>query len=133
MNDTLILVGRVLIAMVFLMTVWTFSPTAGYLGALGFPAPTQMSWLAMAAEFLIVISFVLGAWTRYGALLGIVYVIIAAGSAHRYWEYPQAQQLVQYIFFSKDVTILGGLILLYVTGAGAYSVDHMWPGKRGSK
>jgi len=132
-NDALILLGRVLIALLFLMTAWTFSPNPGYLGFLGYPAPAQLSWVAIIAEFLIVISLVFGAWTRQGAMLGIIYVIIATVTAHRWWQYPEAQQLVQYINFTKNLAVLGGLILVYVTEAGTYSVDHKWLGKLGSK
>ena len=58
-----------------------------------------------------------------------VYTIIAVATAHRYWEYAQAQQGVQYIFFTKDLSILGGLLVLFVTGAGRYSVDAKLAGK----
>jgi putative oxidoreductase len=124
MNDALLLVGRVLIAMLFLMTAMHLSPNAGYLGSLGFPSPAFWSWVAIAVEFVIVVSLVLGVATRYGALLGILYVIIATAVAHRYWEYPAAQQLAQYANFTKNLAVLGGLILVYVSGAGALSVDR---------
>jgi len=124
MKDVLLLAARVLIALVFLMTAWHLSPNAGYLGSLGFPSPEICSWFAIAIELIIVISLVLGIATPYGALLGIVYVIIATAAAHRYWEYPAAQQLAQYTNFSKNLAILGGLILVYVSGAGAISLDR---------
>jgi len=125
MNNLLLLAARVLIALVFLMTVWLGSPNAGYLGSLNLPMPEVMSWIARAAEALIVLSLILGFATRYGALLGIAYVIVATALAHRYWEYPAAQQLLQYTNFSKNLAILGGLILVYVAGAGKLSVDNM--------
>jgi putative oxidoreductase len=132
MNDVLLLVGRVLIALVFLMTVWLGSPNPGYLGSLGLPAPAALSWLAMAVEAIIVLSLFLGIETRYGALLGILYVIVATALAHRYWQYPEAQQLGQYTNFSKNLAILGGLLLVYVSGAGSFSVDGMRAGKSAS-
>jgi len=36
---------------------------------------------------------------------------------------PQAVQLVQYTFLVKNLAAAGGLILLFVTGAGRFSVD----------
>jgi putative oxidoreductase len=123
MNDTLLLIGRVLIALLFLMTAWTLSPSPGYLASLSFPAPPIFTWVAIVAEFVIVISLVFGWQTRWGALLGIAYVIIATAFAHRYWEYPAAQQGIQYQNFTKNLAILGAFILLYVAGPGAYSVD----------
>jgi putative oxidoreductase len=123
--DALLLVGRLLIAAVFLMTVWFASPTAGYLTSINFINPEIMSPLARIAEWIIVVSLVLGVGTRYGALLGLLFVIIAAVAAHRYWGYPEAAQLIQYTLLSKDISIAGGLLVLFVAGAGRLSVDHM--------
>jgi putative oxidoreductase len=124
MNNVLLLVGRVLIALLFLMTAWRLSPNAGYLGSLGVPVPAVASWIAIIAEFLIVVSLVLGIWTKWGALLGVAYVIIATVLAHRFWSVPDAQFVAQYTNFTKNLAILGGLILVYVAGAGEFSVDH---------
>jgi putative oxidoreductase len=120
----LLLIGRVLVACVFLMTVWVGSPNVGYLTSINFMNPGIMSPLALAVEWIIVISLILGIGTRYGALLGLAFVIVATVTAHRYWGYPQAAQLVQYIFLTKNLAIAGGLIVLFVTGGGRLSVDE---------
>lgn len=125
MTDLLLLVGRILVAGVFLMTVWVGSPNIGYLKSINFISPEIMSPIGLAVEWIIVVSLILGLATRYGALLGLAFAIIATVSAHRYWGYPQAAQLVQYIFLTKNVSIIGGLVILFVTGAGRFSVDNM--------
>jgi len=81
-----------------------------------------MSLLAQIVEWIIVILLILGLGTRYGALLGLAFV--ATVTAHRYWGYPQAAQLVQYTFLTKNITIAGGLIALFVTGGGRSSIDN---------
>ena len=124
-SDPLLLVGRVLIAAVFVLTAGTGSPNVGYLTSLGLPMPAFWSALAIAVEWIISVSLILGLATRYGALLGLLYVIVASVIAHRYWQYPQAQQTVQYIFLTKNLAIAGGLVLMFVTGAGRLSVDRM--------
>ena len=124
MTDTLLLIGRILVAGVFLMTVWVGSPNVGYLTSINFVSPGIMSPIALAIEWVIVVSLILGIGTRYGALLGLAFAIVATVSAHRYWGYPQAAQVVQYIFLTKNVSIIGGLIILFVTGAGRFSVDN---------
>jgi putative oxidoreductase len=128
-SDALILVGRVLIAGLFFLTAWFGSPNVGYLTSLGYPSPDLLSPLAIATEFVIIVSLVLGVATRYGALLGLLFVIVASVTAHRYWGYPQPQQLVQYIFLTKNIAIAGGLVLLFVTGPGRFSIDRMLSGK----
>ncbi len=124
MSDLWLLIGRVLIATLFLMTVWTGGPAAAYLKSLNYPAPDVMSSLAHIVEWLVVLSLILGLGTRYGALLGLVFVIIAFATAHRYWEFPEAAQNLQYVFLSKDLAIAGGLLVLFVTGAGRFSIDN---------
>jgi len=124
MTDTLLLIGRILIAAMFLMTVWFGSPNVGYLTSINFISPDIMSPLARVVEWIIVVSLVLGLGTRYGALLGLLFVVIATIAAHRWWGYPQAAQLVQYTFLTKNLAAAGGLIVLFVTGGGAISVDR---------
>jgi putative oxidoreductase len=123
MGDLWLLIGRILIALVFLMTVWTGGPAATYLKTLNYPVPDLMSVLAHVVEWIVVVSLVLGIGARYGALLGLIFVVIAFGTAHRYWEFPEAAQNLQFAFLSKDLAIAGGLLVMFVTGAGRFSVD----------
>ncbi len=128
MTDALLLVGRILVAAMFLFTVWFGSPTAGYLTSINYVNPEMMSLLARTAEWVIVLSLILGLGTRYGALLGLLFVVIATVTAHRWWGYPQAVQLMQYTFLVKNLAAAGGLILLFVTGPGKISLDERLKG-----
>lgn len=130
MSDVLLLIGRVLIAVLFVMTVWTGGPAAAYLKSLNYPSPDMMSQLAHIVEWAVAIALILGFATRYAALLGFVFVVIALLTAHLYWQFPQAAQGLQYVFLSKDLCIAGGLMVLFVTGAGSISVDNMLANKR---
>ncbi|WP_256442385.1 MULTISPECIES: DoxX family protein [Bradyrhizobium] len=123
-TDPILLAGRVLLAVLFLMTVWGGGPNADYLKSLGYPAPAVMSTLAHVVEWVVVVSLLFGVGTRYGALLAIAFVVIAFATAHRYWDFPQAAQNLQYTLLSKDLAITGGLLLLFVTGPGRWSVDE---------
>jgi putative oxidoreductase len=127
--DAVLLVGRILLASVFVLTAWGGSPNVGYLTSLGYPMPAFWSVVAIVSEWIIGVTLVLGLGTRYGTLLAIIYVIVASVTAHRYWQFPAAQQTVQYIFLTKNFSILGGLLLLFVTGAGRFSIDAMRSGK----
>jgi putative oxidoreductase len=125
MTDTLLLIGRVLLAAVFLLTVWFGSPNSGYLTSINYISPDIMAPLARIIEWIIVASLVLGVGTRYGALLGLAFVIVATVTAHRWWGYPQAGQLMQYTFFVKNLGVAGGLMALFGTGAGRISIGNM--------
>ena len=127
-SDLLLLVGRVLLGILFLMTVWTGGPAAAYLKSLNYPSPDAMAVLAHVVEWLVVISLILGVATRYGALLGFVFVVIAFATAHLYWQFPEAAQNLQRVFLRKDLAISGGLLVLFVTGPGRFSVDEKLKG-----
>ena len=128
-TDVLLLIGRVLLGWLFLGSGWGklsggIAGFAGYLKALQVPAPEFFAWIGAVVEFLIGISLILGIATRYGALLCALFVIAATALAHRYWEYPPAQVGAQYTNFIKNLAILGGALLLFVTGPGRFSVDR---------
>jgi putative oxidoreductase len=89
-----------------------------------------MAWVATAIEIIGGAALILGVATRYAGLALVIYTIMTIVLAHRYWEYPAAAQTAQYFNFLKNLAITGGLILLFVTGAGRFSVDG-WLRKRG--
>jgi putative oxidoreductase len=125
-NDLFLLVGRLLMASLFLSAgipkvMGGFG--AKYLGVLGVPYPEYVGIVATAVEVLVPVALILGLWPRISALLLIAFVIVATVLAHRFWEYPEAQQMGQMINFTKNIAILGGLLFYYVSGPGAFSLS----------
>jgi putative oxidoreductase len=136
-TDAVLLVGRVLLGWLFLVNaagiggkLWNISGFAGYLKSLGAPAPEITSWIGALVELVIGLTLVLGVGTRYAALLCILFLITATALAHRYWEYPAAQVVAQYNNFLKNLAIGGGVLLLFVTGPGRFSIDRSLANKR---
>jgi putative oxidoreductase len=135
--DFVLLVGRVLLGWLFLASsagiggkLWNPAGFAGYLKALGAPAPDLLSWIGALVEALVGAALILGIGTRYAALLCVLFLIIATALAHRYWEYPAAQVQGQYNNFLKNLAILGGALIIFVTGPGRFSLDRILSGKR---
>jgi putative oxidoreductase len=50
---------------------------------------------------------------------------VASFSSHAFWTYPEAQRAMQHTHFWKNMSIKGGFLLLFITGAGRYSVDYL--------
>src|SRR5215469_8388113 len=99
---------------------------ATYLTAHGVPGPA-IAWSGVAAvvEFFASLAVVLGLKTRYAAALLILFTIGAALIGHPYWTIPDAAQKAQQkIHFFKDVAIIGGLLFVFVRGAGPISIDR---------
>ena len=128
--DVLILIGRILLAWVFLAVAYggitNFAGSLGYFTSLKLFAPQLFTWLALLVEVLISVSLILGIGTRYGAVLALVFVVIATALAHRYWEFPAGpQQIGQYNNFLKNISIMGGALVIFATGGGRFSLDRV--------
>lgn len=127
-SDALLLVGRLLLGWIFLVSGWgkltNMAGFANYLSNLQVPAAGFWAWIAAPIEFALGAALILGLATRYATLVGVLFVIIATALAHRYWEYPPAQVMAQYNNFLKNLAIIGGLLAVFVTGGGRFSVDR---------
>jgi putative oxidoreductase len=127
-QNFLLLVGRVLVGWIFVESGWRklmgMDAFVAGLVTRHVPYATVLGWIGAAVEFVGGLALVLGAWTRCGALMIIVFTIIATLIGHRYWEIADAAaRRMQQSHFAKNITIIGGLVLLFVTGAGKFSVD----------
>ena len=126
-RDAALLLARVLLAVLFLIFGWgkltNYEATAGYFAHSGVPLPGLAAMIAVVMEFFVGILIVLGILTRPLALLLALYTLGTALVGHPYWTMTGAAQLEAEINFYKNISIIGGLILLYVTGAGKYALD----------
>ena len=126
--DVTILAARVLIALLFIMSgfekLTAYQAAAGHLEGMGVPA--VFAYLAPPVEFFCGVAVLLGVLTQAVAALMFVFTVVATLIAHRYWQYADpAQHLAQYINFWKNVSMLGGMLLLIVTGGGRFSIDAL--------
>ncbi|WP_407119337.1 DoxX family protein [Bradyrhizobium sp. LMG 9283] len=122
--DLLILIGRILLAWVFVGSAYgaltNFNGSVSYFRSLNLPVPQLFTMTTVMLEILISTGL-----TRYCAILVLLFVFAATAIAHRYWEYPAGpQQIGQYNNFLKNISILGGALLILVTGGGRFSVDR---------
>ncbi len=124
-ENLLILLARILISSLFLWAgaakVLRWKISAEYMQSKKLPA----SLLPAAVVLQIVggLSVLLGFETRVGALLLIVFVIPAAYKMHDFWNLQDPDKTTQKTMFMKDVAVLGGLLLLLVTGAGRFAFN----------
>jgi len=121
-SSTTILLGRVLLAVIFLLSgfgkLTAISGTAAYFGALGLPVPTATAVLVGLIELVGGLAILVGFQTRIAAWVLAIFTIATGLVAHTGW----ADQM-QMIQFLKNLAITGGFLLLASSGAGAYSID----------
>ena len=126
-TDFLLLVGRVLMGWIFISSGWRkLMDMPGFVKTMPRRGlPDFLGYVAPPVEFIGGICIVLGLATRYAALLMLLFVIIASFSSHRYWAVEPAQVANQSSHFWKNVAMKGGLVFLFITGAGRLSLDWM--------
>jgi putative oxidoreductase len=121
-NDIALLIGRILIAALFLVASYNklkgLGGSAAYFTKLGIPAPSVAAPVVAAFELIAGILVLAGFKTRYVALAIAIFVVVAALTAHT--NFADGNQLNH---FMKNLAIAGGALALFVAGAGAYSMD----------
>jgi putative oxidoreductase len=126
-RDEVLLIARILLAILFLTSGWAkltgYSGTVDYMTQIGVPLPPVAAVVAIAIEFLGSIVLILGIWTRPLAVLFVLFTLATAFLGHHFWTMEGAERYANSINFYKNLSIVGGFLLLYVAGAGKYSVD----------
>src|SRR5271168_2165580 len=126
-NDEVILAARLLLATLFLIFGWRklrdFSGTVSQMAQLGVPTPVLAAAVATFMELPVAFAVAVGAFTRPSALLLVLYTLGTALIGHRYWTVEGADYVDSMDGFYKNLSIIGGFLLLYITGAGKYSID----------
>jgi putative oxidoreductase len=128
-NDEFILAARLLLATLFLIFGWRklrdFSGTINQMVQLGVPAPVLAAAVALFMELPVAFAVAVGAFARPSALLMFFYTLGTALIGHRYWTMTGADYVDGLDSFYKNLSIMGGFLLLYVTGPGKYSLDRL--------
>jgi putative oxidoreductase len=131
-GNALWLLGRILIAVIFIQSGFGKLTNLGGFTAMlanaGVPMSSVLGPVGAVIEFFGGLAILLGLGTRYAALAMIVFVAAATLISHRFWTYPPEQQQAQMINFAKNVAIIGGFLLVFVTGGGHYSLERWMRG-----
>jgi putative oxidoreductase len=126
-NDELILVARLLLTTLFLIFGWRklkdFSGTVDQMVRLSVPTPILAAAVATFMELPVAFAVALGMFVRPLALLLVLYTLGTALIGHRYWTLKGAERVDSMDGFYKNLSIMGGFLLLSMTGAGKYSID----------
>lgn len=126
-NDTLLLLGRVLMAALFLVAgiqkLMGYAATVGYFTKLGLPAPDALAVIAIVIELGAGLMLVVGWRARWAAWALVLFVVVATLIGHRFWQFDAAQQANQLNHFLKNIAVIGGLLFVAGFGPGRLSID----------
>jgi putative oxidoreductase len=128
-QDVILLLGRLALGAIFvksgLQKLTALGAFAASLAGRGVPQSSTWAVIGATVEFVGGLLIVTGFRTRDASLLMILFVIVATGISHRYWEFAEAARRLQESQFFKNLAIIGGFLVLAVTGAGRFSVDAL--------
>lgn len=126
-QNALTLLGRVLIALLFVPSGWGklmgFSNTVAYIAKGGVPLPEVCAAIAVFAELVLGLALLFGFRARWAALGLAVFTAVVTPIFHNFWAAPEAAVYMQKLNFFKNYAITGGLLAFAAFGAGNWSLD----------
>jgi putative oxidoreductase len=136
MSDVAIAISRALLAALFIVVgylevvdVGTVTDHPGAkrfmtVVAEGGAAPIWFGYFIAAFELLGGVAILLGFKTRGTAWAFVVFLLLTTGFVHSFWLLEGAPRAATQAHFFKNLAIMGGFLLLAMTGGGRYSLDH---------
>ncbi len=121
------LLARILLSLIFLFSglgkLGAWKETASYMAAKRMPWVPFFLIGAIVLEVGGGLSVLLGWETKIGVVALIVFLIPAALLFHNFWASKDMERQIQMAMFFKNVSIMGGLLLLFYFGPGPISID----------
>jgi putative oxidoreductase len=126
-QGVVLVVARVLLAAMFIgagiSKFGNLQGTAGYIASGGLPLASLLAPAVAAFELLAGIALVIGWQARWAALALALFTLVASVLFHAFWAVPAEQQFVQQLMFMKNLAAAGGLLVVFVFGAGPLALD----------
>ena len=115
------LVGRIFISLIFLLAgvgkIFNYEGTIGYMESYGIPGYLLIS--AIVIEILFPLLVIIGYKTKFSAMILSLFAILLAIIFHT--DFSNQMQLMSFL---KNFAIAGGFLIIFVRGAGKYSIDQ---------
>jgi putative oxidoreductase len=125
---TMALLGRLLIAAIFLMSgiakLTDIPGTVAHMTGKGIPYADTLAIVAGIGEVAGGIAIAIGLLARLGAFGLFLYMIPTTLIFHAFWNHEGAERLPQMVNFMKNLAIMGGLATLVAFGAQRFSLDR---------
>jgi len=114
-------IGRILISLIFLSAgvgkIFNNEGTIVYMESFGVPGYLLIP--AIIIEILFPLLVIIGYQTRFSAMILSLFAILLAAIFHT--DFSNQMQLMSFL---KNLAIAGGFLIIFVRGAGKYSIDQ---------
>jgi putative oxidoreductase len=122
----IVLTGRIFFSLIFLMTIMGHfkSETANYAASQGVPFPNVLVPLSGLIAIAGGLCVALGFRAKMGAWLLVIFLVPVTVMMHAFWKETDAMQTqMQMTNFMKNLSLLGGALLIAYFGSGPLSLD----------
>jgi putative oxidoreductase len=127
LQNTTLLVGRILLGLLFILSgaakIGGFDGTVTEIASRHLPLPSLVAVLTIVIELGGGLALAAGWQTRWTAYGLAAFTLLAALLFHDFWAASAAERMAQVGNFLKNLSIVGGMLVLAVHGPGALSVD----------
>jgi putative oxidoreductase len=124
-TDTIALTGRVLIAVLFILSglskVAAPAATQAYIASAGLPAPVLAYIGSIGVELIGSVLLIVGFRVRAVAIGMAFFTLLTAVFFHR--DFADQNQMINFL---KNISIIGGLLQVAAFGAGRFTVDRLF-------
>jgi putative oxidoreductase len=131
MKQVVDLIGRVLLSFIFLYeaydTIKYFDHTRQLMTEYGLV--WRQDLLLYGGTSVLVLGGLMlltGYRASFGAFLLLLYWVPVTFIVHSFWNDPEEERRLHEIFFMKNLAITGGVLMVYVNGAGRYSIKRLF-------
>ena len=125
-QSAVVVLGRFLFALIFLMAGANHfnRQTIGYAASQGVPLAEIAVPISGVLAIVGGLSILLGYRAKLGAWLIVLFLVPVTLLMHKFWgvQDPMMAQ-IQMVMFMKNVSMLGGALLISQFGAGPFSLD----------
>lgn len=122
----IVLLGRIFYSAIFIMAALGHftQQYVAYAAAQGVPMPGFLVPLFGVIGFLGGLSILLGYKAKFGAWLIVIFLVPITLYIHRFWGIMDPMMAsLQQIMFMKNLSMLGGALLITYFGSGPMSLD----------
>ena len=115
------LVGRIFLSLIFLLAgfqkIFNYEGTIVYMENFGVPG--YLSIPAIIIEILFPLLVIIGYKTKLASIILALFAILLAMIFHT--DFSNQMQLMSFL---KNFAIAGGFLIIFIRGAGKYSIDQ---------
>jgi putative oxidoreductase len=130
-KDAAALVGRILLASMFIVSgvgkIGAFADTTVYMASAGLPAIDPLLKYLLILTILVELgggaAIAFGWRTRSATVVIFLFTMLVTLVFHRFWSAPADEAMTQQLMFMKNVSVMGGLLVLFAFGPGNYALD----------